>query len=206
MKRCSKCGKDKPLTEFHSDKTRADGLARQCKDCKRANTRAWNAANSEQKKAASREWYEANKDLAYQRSREWVAQNHEVAKRHKRESAVRSRERDPATYRLKKRLHVKGPIPDGATDYARLLVNDPCSYCGGPAGTIDHIEPGDNNEWDNLTAACHSCNSRKRTRPLLVFLALRTPGADGEDPAGSNPPDTLWPVQEPPDGLERQAS
>ena len=36
MKRCSKCGGEKPLDEFCRDATRADGHATQCKACKNA--------------------------------------------------------------------------------------------------------------------------------------------------------------------------
>lgn len=61
-----------------------------------------------------------------------------------------------------------------ALAYSEILRSDPCAYCGGPAGTIDHIEPviaGGSNDWDNLTAACNNCNSQKRKSPLLIFLS-----------------------------------
>jgi hypothetical protein len=57
--------------------------------------------------------------------------------------------------------------------YLTVIRTDPCSYCGGPAGAVDHIEPasaGGPNHWTNYTPACASCNGRKRTKPLLVFL------------------------------------
>jgi 5-methylcytosine-specific restriction endonuclease McrA len=56
------------------------------------------------------------------------------------------------------------------------LLRDPCSYCGGTAGEVDHIIPrskGGSEDWDNLTATCRSCNARKRTIPLLTFLLRR---------------------------------
>lgn len=34
-KRCSKCGAEKPLTEFFANKYSADGLQHYCKDCQR---------------------------------------------------------------------------------------------------------------------------------------------------------------------------
>ena len=60
-------------------------------------------------------------------------------------------------------------------DYAQILLNDPCSYCGAAARTVDHIEPLAHDgeySWTN-TAACASCNSGKRDRPLLRFLCGR---------------------------------
>lgn len=57
-----------------------------------------------------------------------------------------------------------------------ILLGDPCAYCGGPTDTIDHIHPvsaeGDG-EWENLTAACRSCNSGKHAKPMLHFLLER---------------------------------
>lgn len=62
---------------------------------------------------------------------------------------------------------------DESLEYADILLNDPCSYCGGPADTIDHITPttrGGTSEWSNLTAACMRCNQSKRNRPLLAQM------------------------------------
>ncbi len=58
------------------------------------------------------------------------------------------------------------------------LLADPCTYCGGPAGTLDHIVPrhrGGANLPDNATAACQRCNSSKGRKPLLLWLATRRP-------------------------------
>ena len=85
--------------------------------------------------------------------------------------------------------------------YSVILRRDPCSYCGvqdawieweptnalGPScaarwdyhlfgATRDHIVPrrsAADDVWDNLTAACRSCNSRKNATPLLLWLATR---------------------------------
>lgn len=67
------------------------------------------------------------------------------------------------------------PLADWRQENAYLL-NDPCAYCGGAAGTLDHIVPrfsGGANLPDNATAACSSCNSSKGTWPLLIWLARR---------------------------------
>jgi 5-methylcytosine-specific restriction endonuclease McrA len=60
-------------------------------------------------------------------------------------------------------------------EYAYLRA-DPCSYCGGPGGTIDHIIPaarGGLSTSDNLTGSCEACNLAKGAWPLLPFLLLR---------------------------------
>lgn len=62
-----------------------------------------------------------------------------------------------------------------AADYCAILRGDPCSYCGAPAESVDHVQAlavGGSNDWDNLTAACRSCNSRKGQRSLLDFMGI----------------------------------
>lgn len=57
-----------------------------------------------------------------------------------------------------------------------LCRNDPCAYCGAQSNAIDHIVPrskGGSNEWDNLTASCSTCNSKKNASTMLLFLARR---------------------------------
>jgi 5-methylcytosine-specific restriction endonuclease McrA len=44
-----------------------------------------------------------------------------------------------------------------------------CAYCSGPADTIDHVQPrahGGQHCWENVVAACRSCNGRKDDRTL----------------------------------------
>lgn len=63
--------------------------------------------------------------------------------------------------------------------YKKLLLQDPCSYCGAPADVQDHIvarRRGGTNEWDNLTGSCTYCNTFKSARSLLGFLGYRRSG------------------------------
>jgi uncharacterized protein YxeA len=36
MKKCNRCGKTKPLTDFHKNPTKSDGVQSMCKDCRRS--------------------------------------------------------------------------------------------------------------------------------------------------------------------------
>lgn len=57
--------------------------------------------------------------------------------------------------------------------YYRALREDPCSYCGGKGGTVDHIIPqslGGIDGRENMTGACENCNTRKDSIDLLGFL------------------------------------
>ncbi len=73
---------------------------------------------------------------------------------------------------------------DGERHYdawLRILRGEPCAYCGGPGGTVDHVEPraraargiGSAHSWLNVVGACARCNGAKRDRPLLKFLRER---------------------------------
>jgi hypothetical protein len=73
---------------------------------------------------------------------------------------------------------------DGERHYdawLRMLRSDPCAYCGGEGGTVDHVEPrsraarglGSVHGWINTVGACQPCNGRKGDRDLLPWLAGR---------------------------------
>lgn len=57
-----------------------------------------------------------------------------------------------------------------------ILRLDPCSYCGLPGGTVDHIVPrfaGGDSASGNLTGACRACQVEKGATSLLIYLAER---------------------------------
>lgn len=71
--------------------------------------------------------------------------------------------------------------PSSVMTFSKILRSDPCSYCGKPGGTVDHIDPrasGGTNSWTNRTGACSRCNNSKGAKSLLFHLLAR--GADRE--------------------------
>lgn len=64
--------------------------------------------------------------------------------------------------------------------YMALLRRDPCCFCGAlpveRVQDVDHIVPLDGgglDRWENMTAACASCNRGRRDRDLLTTLLRR---------------------------------
>jgi hypothetical protein len=60
-----------------------------------------------------------------------------------------------------------------AEDYEAALKADPCVYCGGRGGILDHIVArhwGGPDDWANYAGICRSCNSSKGIKTLLAFL------------------------------------
>jgi len=47
MKMCTKCGEEKPSTEFTKDKYKSDGLSSQCRECKKAKCKKYYRKNRE---------------------------------------------------------------------------------------------------------------------------------------------------------------
>ena len=63
-KRCTKCGDEKPTTEFHRDSRAKDGLQAQCKDCKaeywRQHGPQYRATHKEEQSEYDKQWREAD--------------------------------------------------------------------------------------------------------------------------------------------------
>jgi 5-methylcytosine-specific restriction endonuclease McrA len=83
---------------------------------------------------------------------------------------VDSRHRDRA-YRARRTPRIGGV-------WAPILGSDPCAYCGGPAGEMDHIRAlndGGRHDIENIIPACRRCNAAKGDMPVLHFLLSRLP-------------------------------
>lgn len=96
--------------------------------------------------------------------------------------------RAPSVIRLQ--YHVKRPQPRVRLSRREVFTRDRhvCQYCGkaGRDLTIDHVTPkhrGGRHEWENLVAACRSCNHRKGGKTLAEarMRLLREPRAPRAD-------------------------
>jgi 5-methylcytosine-specific restriction endonuclease McrA len=119
--------------------------------------------------ALDKRWREANPDYWKQphirvRNRQWLRDHPDAAKKHAR--AAKRRRRALSAGRSVEQMR-------DTEAYVEVLGADVCAYCGGPAESVDHIDAltsGGDHVWENMTAACRSCNSKKRTASLLTFL------------------------------------
>ena len=158
-KRCRDCDTEKPLTDFSPTSRGAQGVAAYCRPCMKA--RRYHRRNPAERRESFRKWVSENADYNRARANRW-----------RRENLDRS-----AASSQRRRARLAGVWSAEGDSYARLIQGDPCSYCGGPGGTVDHIDPlasGGVHDASNLTAACGSCNSAKKDRPMLLFLATRS--------------------------------
>jgi hypothetical protein len=61
-KTCTKCGTEKPISEFHRCTRNKDGLASECKACHAAVNASYRAANTDKIRASNSAYIEANRD------------------------------------------------------------------------------------------------------------------------------------------------
>lgn len=102
--------------------------------------------------------------LALNRKAEVLHSNGHLYRSEKLEMAA------PSVVRLS--YFVKVPYRTRASLSRRaVMIRDhfECQYCGRPADNVDHVIPrsrGGTHTWENVVAACRSCNSRKENRSI----------------------------------------
>lgn len=187
LKRCPKCNRDLPVTEFHRHSQTKDGLKNYCKGCNkatardyyhrniaktRASKRLYTRDHREENKARSKRWREQNPQQFKSKRDAWRQNNAERHRQSNAEWREANRERYREQMRRAKLLRKVGKNKESAI-YARILYADPCSYCGDRSASLDHIQAvsqGGGNGCENLTGACMRCNAAKQDKPLLLFL------------------------------------
>jgi len=75
---CTKCGLDKPLSEYHKHTLGKYGLNPRCKSCKSDEALAARLADPEKYKKWSLDWYYANKEHVATRVSSWQRENKEI--------------------------------------------------------------------------------------------------------------------------------
>lgn len=177
-KTCTKCGITKPLNDYHAQKKGLYGKCAQCKECKRANNRAWHKANKERRRVYDLAKYQANpeKHRANARAR------HETNRERSRANARAWREANPEQHKANvyaRRARLAHTVPQR---WKRTTCPDHlCYWCGitlTPDNThIDHIMPislGGQDTPDNTANTCAKCNQSKSNAHPLVWLARIT--------------------------------
>ena len=89
MKKCSKCGEQKPLSEFNKNKSKNDGFGTECKLCASENHKKWRLENPEKQKTHKQKWYKNNQDKVRAQSKNWRQNNPDRYKSHMRKSTLK---------------------------------------------------------------------------------------------------------------------
>jgi hypothetical protein len=183
---CSKCGEEKPTSEFPKDKSIKRGFKSYCKSCSAIMKRNWYKRkmeenpnynkdkyweNPEYYRANAKRWRDKNREKARRATREWYKKNkHKRAERHRREYWEEGgRERQ----RVERFLY--GFIGQSSTGKRRrfagyLLTQGICLICRelNPLLMVNaHIFP-DNDE--DLISLCWNCHRMVDRYPSFLDL------------------------------------
>jgi len=80
MKKCSKCGVEKPLSEFHKDKYKKNGYKSRCAECCRKDRVEWRNSNLVKAKQQERAQYIKHREKCLKRTNDWYKANPEKAR------------------------------------------------------------------------------------------------------------------------------
>jgi hypothetical protein len=92
IKTCSKCGIEKPVTDFHRRMKSIDGLRCNCKACDKIYNDNWERKNPEKKRAKMKRWRDRHPDRLETYSREYYALHRERQKQRTRQYYALHRE------------------------------------------------------------------------------------------------------------------
>lgn len=137
MKRCYKCGQHKELEAFGKNRRNKDGLADECRDCKRQLDRIYAAKNREKAKQRAAEWYTNHKDdpefklISKERQKEWRKNNLD-------KHCAKEGKRRAAKLKATPEWLSASQIQEIANEYA---LSKWCSEVMGSPYHVDHIVP-----------------------------------------------------------------
>jgi len=170
MKRCTKCGELKLLSDFHKRKSYKDGIMSWCKKCHNESGRKWATANSEKMNEHQRKWYSANPDKSKEKHYKWRAANPDKARKIARKWDINHPEqklKDGHNRRARK-MGNGGEITIDKWKSLKEHYKYTCLCCKRSEPeiklTIDHVKPivlGGKNLIKNAQPLCQSCNSKK---------------------------------------------
>ena len=163
-KYCTGCWERKPLDEFSPHPTGFLRSSSSCVLCRTAGVRRWRSNNPDKARAVYRNSYHVNLDRRRAYHKKWTQENPEKSRTRciRRRGLIESQAGDVTKEEW---LRIKA-------DYGNA-----CAYCNQARPlTMDHVTPlsrGGEHSAENVVPACRECNSAKRVRPLVVFLASR---------------------------------
>lgn len=174
MKKCTKCGECKPVSEFSKDPKGKYGLHSWCKECKRDYSKEYRKNNKEREKEYRKnnkerikEYYESNKERIKEYGKKYHKNNYiRIWVNH-------------TLYQHKKRGIMYSPT--FKEDLLKKALEKPsCSICHRElewystgkykttelSPTLDRINNDNYMDIDNVDIICHKCNTKKNSDTL----------------------------------------
>lgn len=168
---CSKCGIDRPLSEYFRQTKGLFGRQASCKSCYRLYDKRldykleWLRKNKEKSNAASKRWRQKNPEKFRDSKKDWNKRNPDRVAIHKK------------TYKHKRRQRM---ATNGRNDLTTAQIRKlfaqytSCIYCGSSTKlTLEHLKPiscGGENTIENCAVACSACNSDKGSVGPIEYI------------------------------------
>lgn len=167
---CTKCGEDKPLSDYYKDKRARDGLYPHCKACHYKLTHAYEQSEQGKeivKKSKHAYYYERG---GKEKAREYGAQESARLKRaeyakslsgKKAQEKKDEKRRDSKPNQLRAKTAVNNAIKKGILPRVSTLF---CAHCGQPAVEYHH-ESYLPEHWLTVIPLCKLCHAKTYTTP-----------------------------------------
>lgn len=164
MKKCTKCGEQKELTEFYANRTAKDGKRSNCKKC--------------QDKTRDK-WAEANKDRLAAHRKEYSSREDVKARRNKQQLKWRAENLDWELWHKAKKRSEKSGVPFDI-ERSDIIIPDKCPVLdiplfitkgsiGDNSPTVDRIKPEDGYVKGNIAVISARANRIKCNASLEEF-------------------------------------
>ncbi|MCK5643341.1 MAG: HNH endonuclease [Gammaproteobacteria bacterium] len=156
---------DLPITEFHNDRSRPDGLYSYCKECNYKN---------------SRKYIEKQPGYYAEYQRQYRLGHLEKLRAYGREHSKKRYQQNKHLWleycrTRRARVRANGEALTLAAWRRRLnQIGEKCIYCGAPYESIDHIIPvskSGSDATENLVPSCLTCNLSKYNLNVLEWFA-----------------------------------
>lgn len=171
MRTCTKCGLEKPYSQFGKTDRVKSGIRSRCKPC-------------ESKRGSER--YRRIKDKMLKHNAEYRKQNHERRLEIERRSRLKNKEKNRPAKNARQSVRNRKLNSEEYVILPRELdriYNSPCLVCGSMENqSLDHVIPlsrGGRHSVGNIITLCLSCNVSKHARTLTEWkLSKRKIGVD----------------------------
>lgn len=170
MKTCTKCGEEKPLGEYHKDKTKKQGRRSDCKAC----VKLYQVERRSRKEVKERhaqychDYYRTHRDEILENA--WNYRKQAYVRKREMDRSTKYRKENPhvaweAGYRFRaKQFGVVPVIKRFTLDDFLGRYGDQCVDCGAKWEQVDHVVPirfGGEHSIDNCEPVCQSCNIKR---------------------------------------------
>ena len=191
MKTCTKCGVEKPVSEYYKKQRGRYGVRAECKACVAVSGKKYYEENRDRVMAYHKKYYEENRDQARAYKKKFREENRDRLKAKDKKYYEENRDQARA---YQKKYCKENPEKRRASKHNRRarkasLISDlteqqwletlnnfgeKCAYCGDTWEHQDHFIPvrlGGGYTKGNIVPACASCNLSKNSKPPEEWLS-----------------------------------